>query len=102
MPENRKMNGTTVGEEKRRGQIDGERSLSGEYWSSRFQGVCKYFGKTRQVCSPALITPCLVGMQAWLVASVMSNSATPWTVACQAPLSMKFPRQDYWSGFAFP
>ena len=29
----------------------------------------------------------------------MSNSfATLWTVACQAPLSMGFPRQAYWSG----
>ena len=34
--------------------------------------------------------------------SIMSNSATPWTVACQAPLSMGFPRQEYWSGFPFP
>ena len=25
--------------------------------------------------------------------------ATPWTVACQAPLSMGFPRQEPWSGF---
>ena len=25
--------------------------------------------------------------------------ATPWTVACQAPLSMGFPRQENWSGF---
>ena len=24
--------------------------------------------------------------------------ATPWTVACQAPLSMGFSRRDYWSG----
>ena len=24
--------------------------------------------------------------------------ATPWTVACQTPLSMKFSRQEYWSG----
>ena len=24
---------------------------------------------------------------------------TPWTVACQAPLSMGFPRQEDWSGF---
>ena len=24
--------------------------------------------------------------------------ATPWTAACQAPLSMKFSRQEYWSG----
>ena len=23
--------------------------------------------------------------------------ATPWTVACQAPLSMRVPRQEYWS-----
>ena len=28
--------------------------------------------------------------------------ATPWTVACQAPLSMGFPRQEYWSGLPFP
>ena len=26
---------------------------------------------------------------------------TPWTVACQAPLSMEFSRQDYWSGLPF-
>ena len=28
--------------------------------------------------------------------------ATPWTVAHQAPLSMGFPRQEYWSGLPFP
>ena len=28
--------------------------------------------------------------------------ATPWTVAHQAPLSMGFPRKDYWSGLSFP
>ena len=28
--------------------------------------------------------------------------ATPWTVACQAPLSMRFSRQEYWSGLPFP
>ena len=27
---------------------------------------------------------------------------TPWTVACQAPLSIGFPRQEYWSGLSFP
>ena len=27
---------------------------------------------------------------------------TPWTAACQAPLSMGFPRKEYWSGFPFP
>ena len=37
-----------------------------------------------------------------LVAPVMSDSATPKTVARQAPLSMGFPRQEYWSGVPFP
>ena len=27
---------------------------------------------------------------------------TPWTVACWAPLSMGFSRQEYWSGLLFP
>ena len=27
---------------------------------------------------------------------------TPWTVACQAPLPMKFSRQEHWSGLPFP
>ena len=31
----------------------------------------------------------------------MSNSATPWTVAHQTPLSMEFSRQEYWSGLPF-
>ena len=26
---------------------------------------------------------------------------TPWTLACQAPLSMGFSREVYWSGLAF-
>ena len=28
--------------------------------------------------------------------------ATPWTVGHQAPLSMEFSRQEYWSGLPFP
>ena len=27
---------------------------------------------------------------------------TPWTVAHQAPLSMGFSKQEYWSGLPFP
>ena len=34
--------------------------------------------------------------------SVVSDPATPWTVARQAPLSMGFSRQEYWSGLPFP
>ena len=28
--------------------------------------------------------------------------ATLWTVACQAPLSMEFSRQEYWTGLPCP
>ena len=34
--------------------------------------------------------------------SVMSDSVTSWNVACQAPLSMGFSQQEYWSGLPFP
>ncbi|XP_061258321.1 MAPK-interacting and spindle-stabilizing protein-like [Bos javanicus] len=36
----------------------------------------------------------------WL--SRVRLSVTPWTVALQAPLSMEFSRQEYWSGQPFP
>ena len=48
------------------------------------------------------------GQKGWaLVASpcVLSHVrlfTTSWTVACQAPLSMKRSRQEYWSGLPFP
>ena len=32
----------------------------------------------------------------------MSDSATPWTVARQAPLSMGLSRQEYWRGLSGP
>ena len=32
----------------------------------------------------------------------MSDSVTPWAVACQAPPSMGFSREEYWSGLPFP
>ena len=34
--------------------------------------------------------------------SLIRLFATLWTVACQAPLSMGFSRQEYWSGMPFP
>ena len=34
--------------------------------------------------------------------SVVSDSVTPWALAHQAPPSMGFSRQEYWSGLPFP
>ena len=36
------------------------------------------------------------------VAKQCPTLVTPWTVACQAALSMGFSRQGYWSGLPFP
>ena len=38
------------------------------------------------------------GMHCWHVQLFFD----PWIIACQSPLSMGFPRQDYWSGSPFP
>ena len=46
-----------------------------------------------------------VTLQGPLVLDVLSCVQlfeTPWTVARQAPLSMGFSRQEYWSGLPFP
>ena len=36
------------------------------------------------------------------VTSVVSDSATPWTIARRASLSVEFSGQEYWSGLPFP
>ena len=52
----------------------------------------------RQVRSHIYIYICY----AMLSCSVMSNFVTPWTAVHQAPLSMGFSRQEYWSGLPCP
>ena len=37
---------------------------------------------------------------AWL--SHIGLFVTPWTIACKAPLSVEFSRQESWSGLPFP
>ena len=50
--------------------------------------------------SPEL--PNMNSWSCWLVAKLCPTLATPRTVAHRAPLSMGFPRQEYWSGAPFP
>ena len=57
---------------------------------------------TRSVC-----TAFLLALRTKVKVKVKSLShvrlfETPWTVAHQAPLSMEFPRQEYWGGLPFP
>ena len=48
--------------------------------------------------------PCNIGLRyEWVkLLSRIRLFVTPWTVACQAPPSIGFPRQEYWSGLPFP
>ena len=41
------------------------------------------------------------GLVAQLVKELVWLFATPWTIACQASLSMGFSRKEYWSGLPF-
>ena len=45
---------------------------------------------------------CITCLPACQVAAAVSDSVTPWTVAHQAPQSMGFSRQGYWSGLPSP
>ena len=42
------------------------------------------------------------GLFVFMCSTVFQLFATPWTVGHQTPLSMRFSRQEYWSGLLFP
>ena len=54
-----------------------------------------YFLKIWDVCVCVCVCVCTHSRMVWLF-------VTPWTAAHQAPLSMEFSRQEYWSGLPFP
>ena len=60
--------------------------------------ICIYVYAHSRICSYDLQG----GGGGGLVAKLGPTFATSWTVACQAPLSMGFSRQEYWSGLPFP
>ena len=67
-------------------------SLGGKCHKNNSQSWNVYCGRARCMRSP---------VRAQLLSRVRLL-VTPWTVAHQAPLSMEFPRQEYWSGLPFP
>ena len=54
------------------------------------------------VFSQTLDFTALVSAAAAAVLNRVWLLSTPWTVACQVPLSMELSRQEYWSGLPFP
>ena len=61
----------------------------------------KFFRKAREKSVVSPLRVLLLKESAVYGLSGVQRSATPWTVALQASLSMEFSRQEYWSGFAF-
>ena len=61
------------------------------------------FEVTREMVRHKFIFELNAKIEWWVyVLSHVRLFAAPWTVALQAPLSMGFPRQNYWSGLPFP
>ena len=60
-------------------------------------GICASFATALQTAEVST-TLCMIGWFGGLVAKSCLTLVTPWTIACQAPLSMGFSRQEFWSG----
>ena len=71
---------------------------SGSWWWTGMPGMLRFMGLQR-------VEHDWVTELNWCMLSCFSCVrlfATPWTVACPAPLSMGFSRQEYWFGLPFP
>ena len=78
-------------------------------WNTATRGFCEFLNHCLNVPTPGPLHMLLAlsGMQSpWKWKCCLLGGvwlfATPWTVARQAPLSMKLSRQEYWSGLSFP
>ena len=61
------------------------------------------FATLRTVAHQVLLSMGFFWQEYWkvLVSQSCPTLVTPWTVACQAPLSMESSKQEYWNGFQF-
>ena len=59
-------------------------------------------GEGVYVCVCVCVQACVCVCVHVCVLSHVQLFVSPWTVVCQAPLSMEFSRQEYWSGLPCP
>ena len=72
--------------------------LDNHFFNFIYMLVCNIYPSTREQtvsCTDSVTSGSLVTKSCPIL-------AITWTVACQAPLSMRFSRQEYWSGLPFP
>ena len=78
---------------------------SGSWWWTGRPGVLRFMGLQRVGHDSATElnwTSLIYHLLPFSCEVVSKSFVTPWTVACQASLSMGFSRQEYWSGLPFP
>ena len=97
----------THSSQKRRGKKDFHGTKP--YSSFRFQFKIFLFSVTfsnslsiHSRLGHVLLLSILIALCGGALVAKLCPFATPWTVARQAPLSMEFSRQEYWSGLPFP
>ena len=59
------------------------------------------FLSSQEECVSVCVFEC-VDTSTLSCSAVSDSFVTPWTLALQVPLSMRFPRQEYWCGLPFP
>ena len=69
-------------------------SMSPSAYTSPSRNLTVVSHVTSCVCVCVCVCVCLL--------SHVQLFETAWNIACQAPLSMEFPRQEYWSKLSFP
>ena len=72
-----------------------------EYWSG-LPFPCRLHWQSDSLPLGLLGRPRFISNSHLKLLGCVQLLATPWTVAHQAPLSMGFSRQEYWSGLPFP
>ena len=73
----------------------------GAVWAYREKTHIMHLESGRYAVNMAFFSPVAPSVKS-VSCSLVSDSATAWTVAHQAPLSVGFSRQEYWSGLPFP
>ena len=69
---------------------------------SKREGMCVYISLIHFIVQQKLTQFCKAIVLLFSRKVKPNTFGTPWTSAHQPPLSMGFPRQEYWSGLPFP
>ena len=75
---------------------------AGQVWEAEFDSVVRNLSAVVSASRDKTITNYPLTPYGGLVAKSCPTLVSPWTVARQAPLSIGFSMQEYWSGLPFP